>query len=198
MPSESITGISFPSPLAMSDTGSTYAVLKRVAACCEGHLLAEGYLAREETDDLQADYENSLMLGSPPVDILAFIAARKAHVQSMTIEGEVLKMQRILRARLNAGVHHWSFGPLPGRPTLLYDRCPPLRVVCAALNCPATAAGEASVLHVASINPVAALVASAWIAHQMSQEVDHDTPYVFPFMVEFSAWNVMLNRHFAS
>ena len=107
-------------------------------------------------------------------------------------------MQVALRHRLVDRVHCWTFGTLPGRATSLYDYNPSLRPCCALLGCPAMLAGDVSVVHVASINPVAVLVASAWVNHELTLQSGGEAPFVFPFMIDLPVWSLLLQRHFSA
>jgi hypothetical protein len=131
-------------------------------------------------------------------DFLNFTAEIQAQKHSLTVEGELVRMQKVLRNSLNDRVHYWSFGPLSGRASALYDHCPGLRPVCMALGCPATLAGETSIVHVASLNPVSALVASFWISQELNRTSEGDAPFVFTFFTDLPAWQVLMQRHFAS
>lgn len=199
MPTETITGITFPSlpPTAALETSEIQPVLKEIAECCVKHLRQGGYLSEAEAKPLLTEYNQGLGYRIGPPDFLAFAAECQAEKHSLTVDGEVQRMQKLLRASLQDRVHYWTFGPIPGRAGSLYDQCPSLRAACSALGCPAVMAGEDSVMHVASINPVAALVAAAWIGHELSQIEDSDMPFVFPFLIDLTAWNVLLQRHFA-
>ena len=59
-------------------------------------------------------------------------------------------------------------------------------------------AGDVSVVHVASINPVAVLVASAWVNHELTLQSGGEAPFVFPFMIDLPVWSLLLQRHFSA
>lgn len=198
MPIEAITGVSFPSPLPAVSGSAMFPMLEEIATCCVKHLRAGGYLSEAEGKELLTAYLCSLTSRNPPQDFVSFTAESQAQKHSLSVDGEVTRMQRLLRGSLHERVHFWTFGPLPGRAASLYDHCPPLREVCAFLGCPAVIAGEPSVMHVASINPVSALVASSLISHQLTNDADVDAPFVFPFLIDLPAWNMLLQRHFAA
>ena len=173
-------------------------MLEAIARVCVRHLREGGYITEEEAAPLLAEYSEQLKAAGERHDFLAFLAERQAQKHSLTFEGEVARMQKVLRARMNERVHYWTFGPLPGRPNSLYDRHPMMRKVCAALACPSVLLGDAGMVHTASINPVAALVAGAWISHEMQQEAEAEKPFVFSYLVDLPAWNSLLQRQFAA
>lgn len=197
MPTEAITGISFPSPASTADTAAMNEVLRAIAECCVNRLREGGYLSENEAKPLLHAYEQNLEWRNGPPDFLAFTAESQAEKHSLTVDGEVQRMQKLLRGSLHDRVHYWTFGPIPGRAGSLYDVCPSLRAACSALACPAVLAGEDSVMHVASINPVAALVAASWISHEIRNDAEGEAPFVFPFLIDLPAWNLLLQRHFA-
>jgi hypothetical protein len=106
-------------------------------------------------------------------------------------------MQKLLRKSVNDSVHQWSFGPLPGRPSTLYEQYPRLRAACKALGCPFTQAGESGIVHVCSLNPISALVASSWISQELKHDSEGDEPFVFTFFTELATWQALIQRHFA-
>ena len=199
MPTEKITGISFPAKFTASDIGPRLAVLGAVASCCAQHLLDGGYFSVDEEAAMLKAYKIRMEASDPP-DFLLFTAEALAKKHALTVEGEILRMQTmlVLRWRLSDRLHCWTFGVLPGRATSLYDHSASLRSTCSLLGCPAVLAGDSSVIHVASINPVAVLTAAAWIGHELTSQSGGESPFVFPFMVDLPAWNTLLQRHFAA
>lgn len=198
MPIEAITGVSFPSPLPAAGASAMLPLLEEIATCCVKHLRAGGYISESEGKELLTAYLCSLTSRNPPQDFVSFTAEFQAQKHSISVDAEVTRMQKLLRRGLHEQVHFWTFGPLPGRAASLYEHCPPLREVCALLGCPAVIAGETSVMHVASINPVSALVASSLISHQLTVDEEAEAPFVFPFLIDLPVWNMLLQRHFAS
>ncbi len=180
-----------------SDRISLQPVLENISVTTLKHLRQGGYLSDAEAQPLLEVYRQKLMqtAGQTP-DFLHFIAEEQAQKHSLTIEGEVARMQKLLRNSLNDRVHYWSFGPLSGKASALYDHCPGLRPVCSALGCPSTLAGETSIVHVASINPVSALVASFWIGQELNRASEGEAPFVFTFLTDLSSWQVLMQRHF--
>ncbi len=174
-------------------------VLDRIAGTTVTYLEQGGYLAEGEAAPLLAAYGEKLVAASGLMpDFLNFAAESQAQKHSLTAEGELVRMQKVLRSSLKGRVHYWSFGPLPGRASALYDHCPGLRPVCMALGCPAILAGETSIVHVTSLNPVSALVASFWISQELHRTSEDDAPYVFTFFTDLPAWQTLMQRHFAS
>ncbi|MDB6116948.1 MAG: hypothetical protein JWO08_729 [Verrucomicrobiaceae bacterium] len=199
MPTEKITGISFPATFTASDAGPRLAVLGAVASCCAQHLLDGGYFSPDEEEAMLKAYKVRMEAPDPP-DFLLFTAEVLAKKHALTVEGEIHRMQTmlVLRWRLSDRLHCWTFGALPGRATSLYDHCASLRSACTLLGCPAILAGDSSVIHVASINPVAVLTAAAWIGHELTIQSGGESPFVFPFMVDLPVWSTLLQRHFAA
>jgi len=193
--SEPLTGL--PLPVKHDWTGLR-PVLERIAQTTVTHLRHGGYVSEDEAAPVVAAYQAALKADVQPPDFLAFVAEFQAKKHSLTMEGEVIRMQKLLRSCLNDRVHYWSFGPLPGRATALYEHCPALRSVCATLGCPASLAGETSIVHVASINPVAAMVASFRISQELNREAEGDIPFVFSFLADLPVWQAMMQRHFAA
>jgi hypothetical protein len=195
---EAVTGIQIPSPLPTAGVSGLMPVLEDIATCCVKHLRSGGYIADAEGKEMLTGYLCSLTSRNPPRDFLLFTAEAQAQKHSLTVDGEVARMQKVLRGSLHGRVHYWTFGPLPGRSSSLYDHRPALRPFCSLLGCPAVIAGETSVMHVASINPVAALVAATLISSQCAEDEDPEVPFVFPFLVDLPSWNHLLSRHFAA
>ena len=202
MPNEPVTGIAFPNVTSEDDESSLVRVLDGIAVCCMRHLQQGGYVSDVEAKALLISYR--AMLSSQPrngrtsPDFLAFAAEEQAARHSLQADSEIARMQRLLRRSLHDRVHYWTVGPLPGRPGSLYEHLPSLRTICSTLSCPGVVAGESSVMHVASINPVAALVAASWIDHECTSAADGESPFVFPFLVDTPTWSTLLQRHFPS
>ncbi len=171
-------------------------VLENIAATTLKHLRQGGYVSEEEAEALLTDYRSKVGAGAPP-DFLHFTAETQAQKHSLSVDGEVLRMQKVLRSSLNDRVHYWTFGPLSGKPSSLYDHCPDLRRICTVLRCPATLAGETSIVHVASINPVSALVASFLIGQELGRSAEGESPFIFTFLTDLPSWQALLQRHFA-
>lgn len=193
---ECLEGMTLPSA---PDAGSLWPALERIATTTARHLRQGGYLSEQESSVLLAAYPKTLQTASTcGHDFLLFTAeVQVAKKPSLTVEGEVARMQKVLRGSLNERVHAWSFGPLPGRPSSLYDHCPGLRAVCSALACPAVLAGETSIVHIVSLNPIAALVSAFWIGHELNRLAEGESPFVFCFVAELPAWQLLVQRHFA-
>lgn len=189
-----------PLPATGPDAGSLLPVLERIAQTTARHLRQGGYLSDQESDSVLAAYPKTLQDHTRPAhDFLLFIAeVQSAKKTSLSVEGEVTRMQKVLRGSLNERVHGWSFGTLPGRPTSLYDHCPGLRQVCSALGCPSVLAGETSIVHTVSLNPIAALVTAFWISHELNRQAEGDAPFVFSFVADLPAWQPMIQTHFAA
>jgi hypothetical protein len=198
---DTITGISFLPPEPSSGLMAAINVLESIAACSVNHLQQGGYMADTEIHGLLQGYHSHLTSGgSLPAcrDFLAYTALHQARKHAVTPEGEVSRMQRVLRQRLHDEVHYWSVGMMPGRPNSLYEPCPSLRVACSLLGCPAVLSGDDSIVHVASLNPVSALVASAWIRHEITHSGQQEPPFVFPFIVDLATWESLQQRHFSA
>lgn len=174
--------------------------LEGIADCCVRHLCRGGYLTEEDSSALMSVYMERLGQIHPEDkvarDFLAFVGAERARRHSRDVEAEVSTMQKVLRSLLKERVHHWSFGPLPGRADSLYEHCPAMRQACSALSCPSVIAGEPSIIHVASINPVAAVFTARMIKQEIHDLFEGEAPFVFPLIVDLPTWNVMLKRHF--
>lgn len=171
-------------------------VLENIAATTLKHLRQGAYVSEEEAEALLTAYRSKVGAGAPP-DFLHFTAETQAQKHSLSVDGEVLRMQKVLRSSLNDRVHYWTFGPLSGKPSSLYDHCPDLRRICTVLRCPATLAGETSIVHVASINPVSALVASFLIGQELGRSAEGESPFIFTFLTDLPSWQTLLQRHFA-
>ncbi len=201
MPIEEYTGITFPAHDTPKDDTVMSALLMAVASCGAIHLRQGGYFSDLEAERLLSEYQGRLSFftleSSPPLDFVAFVAESQAAQHCLTAEGEVSRMQKILRWSLADRVRNWTFGPFPGPVDALYCHCISLRAACCLLGCPSMLVGESNIVHVASVNPVAALVASAWINQELTIMADGESPFVFPLMVDLPAWHTMHQRHFA-
>lgn len=171
-------------------------VLENIAATTVKHLRQGGYVSEAEANALLAAYRCKLGGTSAAPDFLHLIAETQAQKHSLTVDGEVARMQKLLRGSLKDRVHYWTFGPMSGKPASLYDHCPDLRRVCKALGCPATLAGETCIVHVASINPVSALVASFLIGQELGRASEGESPFIFTFLTDLPSWQLLLQRHF--
>jgi hypothetical protein len=185
---------------ALNDVALLRSVQDAVASSCARYLREGGYLADQQEEPFLRAYR--ARLDNPAggrqlsMDFLDFVAEAQAREHSVTPEDEIRRMQKLLRARLSDRIHTWTFGPLHGRPNTLYEACPSLRACCTQLVCPAYFAGE-TLVHVASINPVAVLAATKWITHELSIQSGGDAPFVFPFMVDMTTWATVVERHSA-
>lgn len=201
MPLDTIAGLSLSAPFHAADDAARREVLDAVASCCTQQLRQGGYFSVSEGDEMMRLYRASLVPLSrenrASNDFLIFTAEQQARKHSLTIEGELHRMQTLLLLRwsLSDRVHCWSFGMLPGRSSSLYDIRPSLRDCCQLLGCPAVLAGETSIVHVASVNPVAVLAAAAWIGTEIAAS-SGDAPFVFPFMIDLPLWTSLRQRHF--
>lgn len=184
---------------AHADRNSLRPVLDRIAATTVMYLQESNYFLPDEVKPLLAAYGAELGAASGLMpDFLNFTAETQAQKHSLTVDGELARMQKILRNSLNDRVHYWSFGPLSGKAAALYDHCPGLRPICKALGCPATLAGETSIVHVASLNPISAQIASFWISQELNLASEGDAPFVFTFFTDMPAWQVLMQRHFTA
>lgn len=173
-------------------------VLDRIVGTTVIYLQQGDYLEEGESEHLLAAYGEQLDAASGIIpDFLEFVAGYQAQKHTHSAEGELSRMQSLLRSSLNDRVHCWSFGPLPGRASALYEHCPVLRPVCMALGCPAILTEETSIVHVASLNPVSALASSFWISQELNRTSEGDAPFVFSFFTDLPAWQLLMQRHFA-
>ena len=173
-------------------------ILKRVAEKTLQILIQEGELNAIDSDVLFSAYEHEANTSSGfKTDFLQLTAQNQAQKNSLSVEAELVRFQKALRNHLVARVHQWSFGQLPGRQLSLYDKCQSLREICMTLGAPSMLVGESSVIHVASINPVLALVASDWINHEL-RSISQESAFIFCFCTDLSTWETMMHRHFKS
>jgi hypothetical protein len=173
-------------------------ILNRVAEKTLQILIQEGELNAIDYDFLFSACENESHSSSGfKTDFLHLTAQNQAQKNALSVEGELFRLQKALRNHLVARVHQWSFGHLPGRQLSLYDKCQSLREICMTLGCPSMLVGESSVIHVASINPVSALVASDWINHEL-RNLGQESAFIFSFCTDLSTWETMMHKHFKS
>lgn len=196
MPVEQTTGIEFPSAVETAGNSSKIQVLQAIALFNIKHLLAGGYLNNSDQEAYQQDYLSSLKPGTLSTDFIAFLAARKAHENSVAIDVEIHKIQTVLREHVGNSVFYWDFGHMRGGVTPLFVAHPPLKAICELLECLITPSSDLSILHVVSINPISVLIASSWIKHQLSIEETAEIPFIFPFMIDFQTWNVLSHQTF--
>jgi hypothetical protein len=186
---------------AMNDMALLRSVQDAVASSCARYLREGGYLTDQQEEPLLRAYRARLSAPaapqSQPPDFLAFTAESQSREHTVTVEDEIRRMQKLLRGRLSDRIHSWTFGALPGRAKSLYEYCPNVRACCSHLGCPALLVGD-SVVHVASINPVAVLAAAKWITHELATQSGGDAPFVFPFMIDLAGWTALVDRHFSS
>jgi hypothetical protein len=186
---------------AMNDLALLRSVQDAVASSCARYLREGGYLTDQQEEPLLKSYRARLAATSgaqiQSMDFLAFTAEAQSHEHSVTVEDEIRRMQKVLRGRLSDRIHSWTFGAIPGRAKSLYEYCPAVRACCSHLVCPAILVGD-SVVHVASINPVAVLATAKWITHELTQQSGGDAPFVFPFMIDLAGWATLVDRHFVA
>ena len=202
MPAESTTGIRFPAPYCVGNDAVLRTLLEDVASCVAAYLREGGYCSDLESQSLLEEYrtrlaERRLQVASPP-DFTVFVAETQSAIHGLTPEGETTRIQKILRWRLSDRVRCWTFGPLPGVVDKLYARSASLRDACCLLGCPSMISEEASIVHVTSVNPVAALVASAWITQELRLLTEGEAPFAFPLMIDLTSWVSMRQQHFKS
>ncbi len=201
MPFENLTGITIPHPFSVSDETACRSVLQGIASSCASHLRQGGYFSDDEAGAMLRAYQDFLYATTfrpeQAVDFLLFCADLQAQQHSVTVEGEVHRMQSLLLLRWSSTerIYSWTFNTLSGRVTSLYEHSPELRSVCAMLNCPAMLAGEPSIVHVASINPVAVHVTMELIKEELVK-ANGDIPFVYPLMINMTLWNTLRQRHF--
>ncbi len=197
---EEITGVSFPSLNSPKDAALWPSVLDAIGACCARHLKEVGYFTEGEAAHALKAYQDGLSFccepGNPSADFIAFAAEMQAQTQVKSAVIEAGRMQKLLRGCLGDRVRSWSFGMLPGAVDGLYKIAESARVACGYLGCPSMLGGEVSIVHVTSVNPVASLVASAWIKQNLAEQGDGDVPFMFPLMTDLPTWQTMLQRHF--
>jgi hypothetical protein len=198
MPVEQITGIEFPSAVESAEYSSKVQVLQAIASCNITHLVNGGYLAKSAKDSYQQDYLQSLRPGTISTDFVAFLAARKAHETSQSIEAEISVIQNILHEHIGSSVFYWDFGRMRAGVSPLFATHPALKSICELLECFITLASDLSILQVASINPISALVASSWIKHQLLSDATNEMPFIFSFMVDYPTWNIFPIHTFKS
>lgn len=200
MPAESTTEICLPANHRGRNEGVLPTLLEDVASCVNKHLREGGYFSDLEAQGLYEEY-HSRLAGSPiqpalSLDFTFFVAESQSALHGLSLEGEIGRIQKILRWSLSDRVSSWTFGPLPGMAEKLYSRSASLRRVCCLLGCPSLIFEEDSIVHVSSVNPVAALVASAWITKELKAISEGEAPFAFPLMVDFTSWLSMRQQHF--
>ena len=202
MPAENTTGICFPTQYNVGNDAVLRTLLEDVATCVAKHLREGGYFSDLEARGLLEEYrrrlEKSHLKAAPPPDFAVFVAETQAALHGLTPEGETSRIQKVLRWSLSDRVRCWTFGPLPGVADKLYGRSASLREACRLLGCPSMMSEEASIIHVTSVNPVAALVASAWITQELTALSEGEAPFAFPLMLDLASWLSMRQQHFAS
>jgi len=200
MPAESTTGIFFPAQYSVGNDAVLRTLLEDVANCVAKHLREGGYCSDLEAQRLLEEYrrrlEKSHLQAAPPPDFAVFVAETQAALHGLTPEGETSRIQKILRWSLSDRVRCWTFGPLPGVADKLYGRSASLKGACRLLGCPSMMSEEASIIHVTSVNPVAALVASAWITQELTALSEGEAPFAFPLMLDLTSWLSMRQQHF--
>ena len=198
---EIIHGVKIPAFAQVDHPAACTQVLHELAACCARHLTGGGYFSNDEAAAILGEYQERLHGGAAlphQEDFIAFAAEKRALEHQLDQADEIRRMQKVLRWSVHTRVPFWSFGPLPGKPDSLYQRHPRLRPACQRLGCPAMFAGDSSIIHLAALNPYAALVGAAWIEHEACRDNGDSRPFVFPMLVDLPAWQHMLQRHFAS
>ncbi len=199
MPVEEITGVAFPGLNAPKEAGVFGHVLAAIGECCSVHLNEAGYFTEGECAGVLKAYQSGLSVccepWNPAADFVAFTAETQAKAHGLSAEVEVSRMQKLLRWALGDRVRCWTFGLLPGAVEGLYRQCETARVVSGYLACPSMLGGELSIVHTTSVNPVAALVAAAWIQQELTAHGDGDAPFMFPLMVDRPFWLTTLQRH---
>jgi hypothetical protein len=194
---ESTTGIALPSVIQSEDPEEFATLLDDVAHFCTRHLSSGGYFSDEEAKAMLGGYRAARASGRAIEiqDFLAFTAHDRGKRCGLAPADEIRRMQKVLRWGATDKVPFWAFGPLPGKSEGLFQVCPSLEIICRGLCCPARVAGDSSIIHVASVNPVAALITAALIEREMAALPGGLIPFVFPLMVDLPTWQVLLQRH---
>jgi hypothetical protein len=195
---ESTTGIALPTFIQTEDSEDCAHLLDDVALFCTRHLSSGGYFSDDEAKAMLEGYRAARVSGSKiePQDFLDFTAQDRGKRCGLVPADEIRRMQKVLRWGATDKVPFWAFGPPPGKTESLFQPYPSLKIFCRLLCCPAVVAGDPALIHVASINPVSALITAALIEREMAALPGGLIPFVFPLVVDFPTWQVLLQRHF--
>src|SRR5436190_13387335 len=102
MPMPNISG-TFPFLVsAMNDIALLRSVQDAIASSCARYLREGGYLTDQQEEPLLRAYRARLeasSVPSPSLDFLAFTAETQSRDHSVTVEDEIRRMQKVLRAR---------------------------------------------------------------------------------------------------
>src|SRR5262245_2454847 len=104
---------------AMNDLALLRSVQDAIGSSCARYLREGGYLTDQQEEPLLRAYRARLDASHVPnasLYFLAFTAEVQTRDHSVTVEDEIRRMQKVLRARLSDRIHSWTFGALPGRP----------------------------------------------------------------------------------
>lgn len=195
-----VTGVRLPVPVAGWTRVDRDAVLGGLADFCSGVLRAKGYLDGDALERLGDGYRRMLAAraGDPGGDdFLEFVAMALERENGLPVDAELGRMERVLhRARFDRMVQ-WTFGRLPGvMPGELYEIMPSARAICRLLRCPASLAGDTSLIHVASVNPAAAHLAACWLRAEIARQELGEAPFVFAFTLTPDDWRSRCQQHF--
>jgi hypothetical protein len=194
---ESTTGIAIPSVIELSEGEHFSVLLDSIASFCASRLLDDGYLSDEEYKCVLSDYRSLNVTGgqNTHLDFLAFVGHERVNRDSPDLSNEIRKMQQVLRRGATGKVPFWGFGPILGKPDILFQACPSLRSLCVRLSCPVIVIGDPAIIHVASVNPVAALVTAALVEREMALLPSSLIPFVFPMIVDLQTWKSLIKNH---
>lgn len=191
---ESTTGIAIPSVIKLTEAEHFSVLLDSIASFCALRLLDGGYLSDVELRCVLADYSALNVTGvqNHHLDFLGFVANYKLNRGAVDLSDEIRKMQQVLRRGATGKVPFWGFGPVLGKPDILFQVCSSLRSLCVRLGCPVIVIGDPAIIHVTSVNPVAALIIAALIEREMALLPSGLIPFVFPMIVDLQTWKSLI------
>jgi len=194
---ESTTGIAIPSVIELTEAEHFGALLDSIASFCASRFLDDGYLSDEEFRCVLSDYRSLNVTSGQNqyLDFLVFVAHYRVKNDPLDVSNEIRKMQHVLKRGATGKVPFWGFGPLSGKPDILFQACPLLRSLCVRLGCPVIVIGDPAIIHVASVNPVAALITAALIEREMAFLPSRLIPFVFPLIVDLQTWKSLIKHH---
>ena len=204
-PTDEVTGISMPMPPALAPWPEMIGVCGQIARWSARQLMACGYWEDTVASAVLAAYHQHLdpcREEEAPEDFLVWVARDSQRRQPPTLTStgtelrdELQRAQRAIHPLVFERTPRWRFGDLPGRLWQQGRSDAGRNRLISLLRCACLSSEDGSTVHLVAYNPVAARLATVWLAIDAHNHVEGEgPPFVFPFVVEHEVWTRLCER----
>ena len=206
-PTDEVTGVSLPMPPGLAPWPEMVGVCGQIARWSSRQLISCGYWDDGTASATLASYHQHLeqcQEDQPPEDFLVWLAREVHRRQPPTLSGvgselrdELQRAQRALHPLVFERQPRWRFGDLPGRLWMQGQSDPGRSRLISLLRCATLASEDGSTVHLLAYNPVAARLATVWLAIDAhNRQETEGAPFIFPFVVDHEVWERVHQRQF--